>query len=306
MGEKDKTQKILEAYNDVFSDIVNVLLFNGKNVIAPDELEEQAPRSYYKAAGQLHEMERDVAKRWKKGNIRVACVGLENQTDADADMPLRVMGYDGAEYRAQLLPSNERGSRYPVVTLVLYFGYKRRWDKPLSLKQRLDIPPEFDAYVNDYKINLFEIAYLTHEQVALFQSDFRIVADYFVQMRESGDYIPDPQRIRHVYETMQLLSAMTQDNRFEEAYHDATEGGLQNMCEVLDKIEDRGRMEGRKEGRVEGRREGRKEGRAEGELKGKMETAANLYRMGMDMDFIAKAVNASLATVKQWLSQTST
>lgn len=125
--------------------------------------------------------------------------------------------------------------------------------------------------------------------MALSQSDFRIVADYFVQMRESGDYIPDPQRISHVYETMQLLSAMTQDDRFEEAYHDATEGGLKNMCEVLDKIEDRGR----------------KEGRAEGELKGKMETAANLYKMGMDMDFIAKAVNASVATVKQWLSQTS-
>lgn len=133
--------------------------------------------------------------------------------------------------------------------------------------------------------------------MALFQSNFRIVADYFVQMRESGDYIPAPQRIGHVYETMQLLSAMTQDNRFEKAYHDATEGGLKNMCEVLDKIEDRGR----KEGRVEGR----KEGRAEGELKGKMETAANLYKMGMDMDFIAKAVNASAATVKQWLSQTS-
>ena len=137
--------------------------------------------------------------------------------------------------------------------------------------------------------------------MALFQSDFRIVADYFVQMRESGDYIPDPQRISHVYETMQLLSAMTQDDRFEEAYHDATEGGLKNMREVLDKIEDRGR----KEGRREGRKEGRKEGRAEGELKGKMETAANLYKMGMDMDFIVKAVNASVATVKQWLSQTS-
>lgn len=137
--------------------------------------------------------------------------------------------------------------------------------------------------------------------MALFQSDFRIVADYFVQMRESGDYIPDPQRISHVYETMQLLPAMTQDARFEEAYHDATEGGLKNMCEVLDKIEDRGRKEGRREGRMEGR----KEGRAEGELKGKMETAANLYKMGMDMDFTAKAVNASVATVKQWLSQTS-
>ena len=68
------------------------------------------------------------------------------------------------------------------------------------------------------------------------------------------------------------------------------------MCEVLDKIEDRGR----KEGRMEGRMEGRREGRAEGELKGKMETAVNLHNMGMDMDFIAKAVNAS-----QRLSQTS-
>ena len=77
------------------------------------------------------------------------------------------------------------------------------------------------------------------------------------------------------------------------------------MCEVLDKIEDRGRKEDRMEGRMEGRREGRREGRAEGELKGKMETAVNLHNMGMDMDFIAKAVNASLATVKQWLSQTS-
>lgn len=29
--------------------------------------------------------------------------GLKNQTDSDADMPLRVISYDGAEYRAQLI-----------------------------------------------------------------------------------------------------------------------------------------------------------------------------------------------------------
>ncbi|MGM9928888.1 MAG: hypothetical protein ACI35P_13155 [Bacillus sp. (in: firmicutes)] len=44
----------------------------------------------------------------------------------------------------------------------------------------MDIPPEFEEFVNDYKINLFEIAYLTREQIDMFQSDFRIVADYFV------------------------------------------------------------------------------------------------------------------------------
>lgn len=43
MAEKDITEKILESYNDVFSDIVNVLLFDGKQVLSPDELEDQTP-----------------------------------------------------------------------------------------------------------------------------------------------------------------------------------------------------------------------------------------------------------------------
>lgn len=63
MAEKDASEKILESYNDVFSDIVNVLLFNGRQVLGADELEDQAPRAYYKADGRLHEIERDVAKR---------------------------------------------------------------------------------------------------------------------------------------------------------------------------------------------------------------------------------------------------
>ena len=71
MAQKDTSEKILESYNDVFSDIVNVLLFNGKQVLSADELEDQAPRSYYKADGKIREIERDVAKRWKNGNIRV-------------------------------------------------------------------------------------------------------------------------------------------------------------------------------------------------------------------------------------------
>lgn len=35
---KDITEKNLEAYNDVFADIVNVLLFNGKSVLKEDAL----------------------------------------------------------------------------------------------------------------------------------------------------------------------------------------------------------------------------------------------------------------------------
>ena len=39
MAEKDITEKILADYNDVFADIVNVLLFDGRQVVSADDLE---------------------------------------------------------------------------------------------------------------------------------------------------------------------------------------------------------------------------------------------------------------------------
>ena len=40
MGQKDIAEKRLESYNDVFADIVNVLLFSGEKLIAEDQLED--------------------------------------------------------------------------------------------------------------------------------------------------------------------------------------------------------------------------------------------------------------------------
>ena len=47
MAEKDATEKTLESYADVFADIVNVLLFNGRRLIAPNDLRDALPRSIY-------------------------------------------------------------------------------------------------------------------------------------------------------------------------------------------------------------------------------------------------------------------
>ncbi len=106
---KVKNGKTLEAYNDVFADIVNVLLFNGKRVVKEDDLEDAVLRYHYKADdSKLHEMERDAAKYWLNSNIRIAFVGNENQTIVDPDAPLRTIGYDGVEYRKQLLADFEK------------------------------------------------------------------------------------------------------------------------------------------------------------------------------------------------------
>ena len=100
MSEKDITEKTLEDYDDVFADIVNVLLFNGNRLIKESDLSPETARSIYKADNKLHSQERDVAKYWKNGLIRLALLVMENQTATDADMPLRVISYDGASSAA--------------------------------------------------------------------------------------------------------------------------------------------------------------------------------------------------------------
>ena len=245
MGIKDLTEKILEDYNDIFADIVNVLVFKGKQRIKPETLVNTGVHSQYKndKTGVLHEQERDVAKYWKNGKVRIALCGLENQTAVEPKMPLRVFGYEGASYRGQL----EEKSAVPVITLVLYFG-NEHWRAEKHLKDLLDIPEGMEEYVNDLKINVFEIAWLTDEQISMFKSDFRIVADFFVRKRKNKDYVPDNKtEIRHVDAVLKMLSAVTGDRRYENILSDG-KGKVSNMCEVAERLEQMGIEKGRLEG----------------------------------------------------------
>ena len=255
MGEKDITEKILADYNDVFADIVNVLLFDGRQVVSSDDLETVKDQSQYKADGKIHQQERDVSKILKSGKTKITLFGFEHQTEAEKFMPLRQIGYDGQSYRAQLLDKDVKRT-YPVITLVLYFGTSH-WNYERNLLGVLDIPEEFRPYVSDYEMkNLYEIAFLTPEQVQLFRSDFKHVADYFVQKRLNNDYKPSKEALKHVDEILKLMSVLTDDTRFEEVIRELSGKGGTSMCTVLDKVENRGREEGRLEGREEGRLEG--------------------------------------------------
>ena len=69
MPERDITEKHLEAYDDVFSDMVNVLLFNGQRRVGPEDLWDTRVRTLYKTDGKLREQERDVSKLWVSESI---------------------------------------------------------------------------------------------------------------------------------------------------------------------------------------------------------------------------------------------
>ena len=101
MAEKDYTEKKLEDYEEVFADIVNVLLFGGRERVLANELEAGMSRSAYKVEGKFEEQERDAKKYWRSGSVRIALYGLENQTGEDPHFPVRCIAYDGADYRDQ-------------------------------------------------------------------------------------------------------------------------------------------------------------------------------------------------------------
>ena len=158
MGQKDIAEKMLADYNDVFADIVNVLLFNGEHIVDDMFLENTKDKQQIKIAGKIHEEERDVAKVFKNHKIRIALMGFEHQTEVDKDEPFRVIAYDGVSYKAQLQAGKER---YPVVTMVLYFGLKR-WDKAKSLYEALVIPDNWSKNIDfisvkSQNINLAEL-----------------------------------------------------------------------------------------------------------------------------------------------------
>lgn len=159
-------------------------------------------------------------------------------------MPIRIMGYDGSSYRSQMLGKSKE--RYPVVTLVLYFG-KEKW-KNRNLYDCFKVPKELKPFVSDYHINVFEITKLKKSQIDKFQSDFKVVADYFYQTANNGEYHPSKEKIKHVDEVLKLLRVMSGDDKFVQEFTPEEKKGGITMDSVVAKFEERGEKRGEEKG----------------------------------------------------------
>ena len=113
----------------------------------------------------------------------------------------------------------------------------------------MKIPDGMEKYINDYKIQIFEVAWLTEEEIERFQSDFRIVANFFTQKRKNKDYIPDdPTEIKYVDEVLKLLNVMTGDKRYEKIFQ--KKKGVRSMCDVAERLEKMGMEKGKEEEKI--------------------------------------------------------
>ena len=182
--QKLKPDTILKNYwrsNERFADFFNAVLFEGKPIIRPEELEDvdtdEASILEHGKYAESIQAARDnikIRKKSKTYGVEFVMMGMEHQEHIHYAMPMRLMGYDYGTYKKQYdnnalkyktaegmehdeyLSGMKKTDKFmAVITVVVYYGEKT-WDGAKTLHEMLDIPPEMERYVNDYKMLLVE------------------------------------------------------------------------------------------------------------------------------------------------------
>ena len=188
-------------------------------------------------------------KEWNNKKGFKVLFGIENQTIKDKKMPLRVIAYDGASYRSQML---KKGAKEfcKVITLILHFG-DNQWKDDKELREVINQESVNEELFQNYKLNVFDIAYLTEEQIKMFQSDFGIIADYFVKRRKGY------KTIEHVDEMLKFMRIFAEDERFLQLDVKKNEEGEVTMCTILDTAINKGIEQGISQGITQGIAQGK-------------------------------------------------
>lgn len=182
--QKMKPDVVLKNYwnsNAEFADLFNAVLFQGKQIIQPEDLEsddtnEATLQEHGDSVDSLN-LFRDtikICKKSEKSGIQFVLLGMEHQEHIHYAMPMRVMGMDYSLYKKQydsnarkyktseemtadeFLSHMKKDDKFiPVITVVVYYG-KEAWDGAKSLHEMLELPDEWADYVNDYKMLLVE------------------------------------------------------------------------------------------------------------------------------------------------------
>ncbi|MDO4982474.1 MAG: Rpn family recombination-promoting nuclease/putative transposase [Eubacteriales bacterium] len=282
MGKADVLTKQYMQDAAVFADAFNLLLYDGKQIIRPEQLhaiDTAEMASLYgdsKESAQI-QVYRDVLKyvtAMEDGKLAYLILGIENQSKIHYAMPVRNMLYDALQYNSQIreaakkhrkgkkaeaLTNDEylsgftlRDKLLPVITLVVYFGSKP-WDAPRSLFDMLSVEDaDILSYVADYKLNLLEPLAMSDGDIAKLKTDLKNVFYYIKYSRDKEKLCEIVNRDESFRElrrgTVEMLNEVTNSKlRISEKEETV------DMCKAIEDIRNDGRAEGRVEGRAEGR-----------------------------------------------------
>lgn len=253
MAEKDIVAKEYLRDSEHFCEFINAVLFNGKGRLnaeyvydLPTEL--NTIKNGEDEATAIHTWQRfrDVVKCYKAGSESVI-FAVENQTETDFGMPLRVFVEDALEYDA--VRKNKIGSYFHkedvlplVITVVFYYGGKE-WSGAKSLGELISVPGAMtylEKYRPDYPMILVTPESVnTEDMKGSWKEIFEVLKrrnrkeeleEYLFQHRARYLALPDDAK-RFVFALIDML----------EYYDDLKEKGeTVNMCKAIDDIRQEG------------------------------------------------------------------
>ena len=202
-----KADHILKKFwkdNSRFADLFNACMFDGEQVLKPNDLTEVDTdiSSFLQFNGHAETIQKvlDVVKKTAFG-IDFVILGIENQQKVHYAMPLRHMVGDAFSYLKEyneLAAQNKKQKNWrnsdeflsgltaedrlhPMITICIYYGEKE-WDGPHCLRDMIvEMPEEINSIFSDYKMNLLEV-------------------------RDSGKYIFNNADVQSVFEITRKLS----------------------------------------------------------------------------------------------------
>jgi hypothetical protein len=233
MGEKDTRAKEYLANNERFADLCNAVLFSGKQIIRPENLEERDTTEVLSVMGiaeknATHQQKwRDLLKhvvvRYTNGSY-IVLVGIENQSDVHYAMPVKNMSYDVSSYEKQMKEVADKHRKnkdhpsdsgeflsgfyktdhlIPVITITVYWGADE-WDGPRSLYEMFDDSTDFwKPFVSDYRLNLVIPGEIENFEV------FHTSLGYVLETIKVSN---DKEMMKHFFETNEVFSQMDNES----------------------------------------------------------------------------------------------
>ncbi len=278
MGKKDLYQSDFYDSNYRFADAFNGSLFQGKQIVKPEELEEAdgeliACEETGENETKLHKVIRDKVKKWR--GMHFAILVMENQSQVDYGMVFRVMKSEAMGYekqkkeayrRAKELGVNFDGAEFlsgmkreqkfiPIITLVLFLGLGKPWDGAESLYELLEMDERLKPYVTNHRLNLYD--YHKEKDYSLFQTENRVLFEFLSHagdkegMKESIRKHPDWYSGLDL-ESVKAIEGITGISMDPTLMKELREDGeeVYNMCKAFEDYKEEGREEGREEGQL--------------------------------------------------------
>lgn len=274
MREKSIMSRRFISQNEVFADIFNYHLYQGKQVIKEDDLEERdstelAVLNQDEKAYAVEKI-RDILKECVIKTIAQAVyliLGIENQSQLHYAMPVRKFLYDALSYTKQveeISKKNIREKKYknraeylsgfrkedklkPVITLVVYWGADE-WDAPRSLHEMLEVDdPDILQFVDDYKLKLVIPGEITDFEK--FHSDARYVLEFIGASKNKEKLqkiMQNPVYEQLDNETTKMINCYTGAN-----IKINKRKGVSDVCLAIKQMLEEEREKGKQEGRQE-------------------------------------------------------